>query len=142
VHGEIDLRFVDPPSTRHELVSDKTRAVIEQLLPGLPAKLEVGLRRVPDRGALRGIVFVLRSGLPWEFLPHEVFGCSGVTRWRRLRDWRQADLWNRLHRRCSSAYTARASWNGAGPRSTASPKLPKVGRRDGVEPDWQGLAGH
>ena len=34
--------------------------------------------------------FVLRTGLPWEWLPQEVFGVSGVTCWRRLRDWTQA----------------------------------------------------
>jgi transposase len=53
---------------------------------------------VPDRAALRGIIFVLKTGLPWEYLPQEM-GCgSGMTCWRRLRDWQHAGVWHRLHR--------------------------------------------
>jgi len=57
-----------------------------------------GRPRIPDRAALSGIIFVLRSGLPWEMLPQEM-GCgSGVTCWRRLRDWQKAGVWRKLHR--------------------------------------------
>jgi len=53
---------------------------------------------VPDRTALTGIIFVLKSGIPWEMLPQEM-GCgSGVTCWRRLRDWQEAGVWDALHR--------------------------------------------
>ena len=83
---------------RHELVTDEMWAVVEELLSEEPAKPKGGRPRVPDRDALRGIVFVLRSGVPWEMLPREVFGCSGMTCWRRLRDWQQAGVWDRLHR--------------------------------------------
>ena len=52
---------------------------------------------MPDRAALAGILFVLRSGIPWEMLPQEM-GCgSGMTCWRRLRDWQKAGVWDRLH---------------------------------------------
>jgi transposase len=54
--------------------------------------------RVPNRAALIGIVFVLKTGMPWEVLPKEM-GCgSGSTCWRRLRDWQEAGVWHRLHR--------------------------------------------
>jgi transposase len=57
----------------------------------------VGRSRDPDRLALEGIVYyVLRSGIPWNMLPKQ-FGCSGVTYWRRLRDWRKARGFERLH---------------------------------------------
>ena len=53
---------------------------------------------MPDRAALAGIVFVLKSGIPWEMLPTEM-GCgSGSTCWRRLRDWQEAGVWEKLHR--------------------------------------------
>jgi transposase len=81
-----------------ELVSDELWAIIEPLLPPEPPKPEGGRPRVEDRAALRGIVFVLKSGIPWEMLPQEM-GCgSGSTCWRRLRDWQQAGVWEELHR--------------------------------------------
>ncbi|KQP53617.1 hypothetical protein ASF41_23325 [Methylobacterium sp. Leaf111] len=52
---------------------------------------------IENRAALTGILFVLRSGLPWEMLPAEM-GCgSGLSCWRRLRDWQAAGVWSRLH---------------------------------------------
>ena len=51
-----------------------------------------------NRAALTGIVFVLKTGMPWEMLPKEM-GCgSGSTCWRRLRDWQEAGVWEELHR--------------------------------------------
>jgi transposase len=80
------------------LVSDALWAVIEPLLPPEPPKPRGGRPRVPDRAALTGILFVLRSGIPWEMLPQEM-GCgSGMTCWRRLRDWQQAGVWDKLQR--------------------------------------------
>ena len=80
------------------LVSDELWEVIAPLLPVEPPKPKGGRPRVPDRATLTGILFVLRSGIPWELLPQEM-GCgSGVTCWRRLRDWQHAGVWDRLHR--------------------------------------------
>ncbi len=80
------------------LIPDELWETIEPLLPPEPPKPKGGRPRVPDRACLTGIVFVLRSGLPWELLPQEL-GCgSGMTCWRRLRDWQAAGVWARLHR--------------------------------------------
>jgi transposase len=80
------------------LVSDELWNAIAPLLPSDRPKPKGGRPRVSDRAALTGIVFVLRTGIPWELLPPEM-GCgSGVTCWRRLRDWQQAGVWERLHR--------------------------------------------
>ncbi|WP_299846121.1 transposase, partial [uncultured Jannaschia sp.] len=62
---------------RHELVTDEMWAAVVPLRPEAPPKPKGGRPRVADRDALRGIVFVLRSGLSWEMLPREVFDCSG-----------------------------------------------------------------
>jgi transposase len=81
-----------------ELVSDELWEVLELLLPPESPKPQGGRPRVDDRAALTGIIFVLKSGIPWEMLPQEM-GCgSGVTCWRRLREWQEAGLWERLHR--------------------------------------------
>jgi transposase len=79
------------------LVSDALWREIAPLLPLEPPKPKGGRPRVPDRACLEGIVFVLRSGIPWEMLPQQM-GCgSGMTCWRRLRDWQEAGVWARLH---------------------------------------------
>ena len=79
------------------LVSDELWALVAPLLPPEPAKPKGGRPRISDRAALTGIIFVLKSGIPWEMLPQEL-GCgSGVTCWRRLRDWQEAGVWDRLH---------------------------------------------
>ncbi len=79
------------------LVGDELWALVAPLLPPEPPKPRGGRPRVADRAALTGIVFVLKSGIPWEMLPQEM-GCgSGVTCWRRLRDWQAAGVWDRLH---------------------------------------------
>ena len=77
------------------MVDDGFWELVEPLLLPEAGKPRGGRRRVPDRAALEGIVYVLRSGIPWRMLPEE-FGCSGVTCWRRLRDWQEAGVWHRL----------------------------------------------
>jgi transposase len=80
------------------LVSDELWEVIEPLLPPERPKPKGGRPPVANRAALTGIIFVLKTGIPWELLPQEM-GCgSGVTCWRRLRDWQEAGVWDRLHR--------------------------------------------
>src|SRR5437660_3664395 len=79
------------------LVSDELWAAIEPLLPEEAPKPKGGRPRIPDRAALTGILFVLMTGIPWEMLPPEM-GCgSGMTCWRRLRDWQDAGVWKELH---------------------------------------------
>jgi transposase len=81
-----------------ELVTDELWETIEPLLPPEPPKPQGGRPRIDDRAALTGIVFVLKSGIPWEMLPKEM-GCgSGMTCWRRLKEWHEAGVWERLHR--------------------------------------------
>lgn len=79
------------------LVSDELWAEVEPLLPPHAASPKGGRPRVPDRATLTGILFVLKSGIPWEMLPAEM-GCgSGMTCWRRLKEWHEAGVWQRLH---------------------------------------------
>jgi transposase len=71
---------------------------VEPLLPVVERRYRYpGRKRIPDRRALTGILFVLKTGIAWEDLPAEM-GCgSGMTCWRRLRDWNDAGVWTRLH---------------------------------------------
>jgi transposase len=78
------------------LLTDELWQRIEPLLPLEPPKPKGGRPRVPDRAALTGILFILRTGAQWEYLPQEM-GCGcGMTCWRRLRDWHKAGVWQRI----------------------------------------------
>ncbi|MGW4203246.1 IS5 family transposase [Streptomyces sp. NPDC004726] len=80
------------------IVPDELWARIEPLLPVVPRRADhPGRRRLDDRKVLSGILFVLYTGIPWEFLPQELGFGSGMTCWRRLRDWNDAGVWQRLH---------------------------------------------
>ncbi|MFD9977916.1 IS5 family transposase [Streptomyces sp. NPDC059017] len=69
------------------------------LLPPRPTRRHRHPGRLPvsDRAALAGIVYVLRKGVAYRDVPARLVGCSGVTNWRRLRDWTEAGVWRRLH---------------------------------------------
>jgi transposase len=82
-----------------ELLPDELWHEVEPLLPSHPAQPKGGRPPVDDRLCLRGLIFILRSGMAYQLLPSEVFGVSGSTCWRRLRDWTQAGVWPHLHRR-------------------------------------------
>ena len=84
-----------------EILSDELWEEIEPVLPPpKPRRVRYpGRKPIGHREALTGILFVLRSGIPWELLPQEM-GCgSGMTCWRRLRDWQAAGVWQKLHER-------------------------------------------
>jgi transposase len=80
------------------LVTDELWVVVEPLLPKRRLHREGGRPWVDDRAVLTGILFVLRGGSPSRMLPPEM-GCgSGVTCWRRLREWQRRGVWKKLHR--------------------------------------------
>ncbi|WP_398860995.1 IS5 family transposase [Streptomyces noursei] len=83
--------------SRPWIVSDELWALVEPLLPKPGLKLVEGRPRVPDRQALCGILFVLHTGIQWEYLPQELGFGSGMTCWRRLAAWNEAGVWDRLH---------------------------------------------
>ena len=80
------------------IVSDALWARLEPLLPPRQRRFRFpGRKPLDDRLVLQGILFVLHTGIGWEHLPQELGFGSGMTAWRRLHDWQQAGVWQRLH---------------------------------------------
>jgi transposase len=79
-----------------ELLPDELWNEIQPLLPAHPISSKGGRPPADDRLCLRALIFILRSGMAYNLLPTEVFGVSGVTAWRRLRDWTRAGIWQQL----------------------------------------------
>ena len=129
------------------LLTDELWEVIAPLLSAEPAKPKGGRpRAITNRAALTGILFVLRTGIPWEMLPQEM-GCgSGMTCWRRLRDWQQAGVWHRLHQTLLNRLGerdgmdwSRASVDSATVRAKGAAKRPARIRRIAANPARNGM---
>src|SRR5438477_4162476 len=93
------------------LVSDALWARIEPLLPRPKTRRRryPGRKPLDRRKVLAGIIFVLKTGIPWEDLPQEM-GCGcGMTWWNRLRDWQAAGVWDQLHQ-VLLAHLRQADW--------------------------------
>src|ERR671914_105592 len=123
------------------LLSDELWERIVPLLPPEKEKPKGGRPRVPDRAALTGILFVLRSGIPWEMLPPEM-GCgSGMTCWRRLQEWQRAGVWERLHQVLLEELGRGGDIDWSRAAVDSATVAAKKGRCDGSQPDGQGQTG-
>lgn len=83
-----------------ELLPESLWLEVEPMLPpkSMPS-LKGGRPGVSNRDALKGILFVLRFGVPWQALPKDLFGVSGSSCWRRFSEWTRLGVWPELHRR-------------------------------------------
>src|SRR5437667_6968270 len=79
-------------------LDDELWKLIEPLLPVRKRRFHhPGRKRLDDRRTLAGILFVLRTGIAWQQLPQELGYGSGMTCWRRLKEWQQAGVFQALH---------------------------------------------
>jgi transposase len=78
------------------ILPEELWTLVEPLLPPDKPPKSNGRPAISNRAALTGILFVLRTGIPWEYLPREM-GCGcGMTCWRRLRDWQTMGVWQHV----------------------------------------------
>ena len=78
------------------LLPDELWELVEPLLPRHESSPKGGHPRLGDRVCLTGLLFVLKTGIPWEDFPQEM-GCCGMTLLNRLREWQKAGVWQRVH---------------------------------------------
>src|SRR5918997_6723048 len=105
------------------LVTDELWAVVGPLLPRRRAQPRGGRPWVDDRATLNGVLYVLRTGVAWRHVPTELGWGSGVTCWRRLREWQRRGVWKRLHRAMLDQLAAadRIDWSRAALDSRSLP---------------------
>lgn len=91
------------------LVSDELWERVEPLLPKRRNRHRrfAGRKPADDRKAFEGIVFALRTGVPWATLPATPLWPSGITCWRRLIQWHRLGVWKRLFESMLNALQAR-----------------------------------
>ncbi|MDQ3809572.1 MAG: IS5 family transposase [Chloroflexota bacterium] len=127
---------------RRELVSEDLWEAIEPWLPPERAEVRGGPPRVPNRAALGGIIYVLRHGLRWRDLPQELGYGSGVTCWRRLRQWQALGICANVHRTVLNwlGDLGAIDWTRASLDST-SVRAKRGGEHTGPNPTDRGKAG-
>src|SRR5881394_648453 len=87
-----------PVAAKPWVVSDELWGRIGPLLPRVERRFRYpGRKRLPDRQALQGILFVLYTGIAWRHLPLELGFGGGSTCYRRMVEWERAGVWERLH---------------------------------------------
>src|SRR3954452_16958900 len=117
------------------IVSDELWGLVEPLLPVKERRFRYpGRKRLPDRLALQGILFVLQTGISWPHLPLELGFGSGVTCWRRMDEWQKAVSGSGCTRCCSRVCVRRVRSSGRARLLTAATCRRKRGLRDGPEP--------
>lgn len=80
------------------IVSDAFWSRVERVLPKKERRFRYpGRKRLDDRAALQGILFVLHTGMAWRHLPLELGFGSGSTCYRRMVEWQDAGVWEQLH---------------------------------------------
>jgi transposase len=129
------------------LVSDELWSRIEPLLPPEPEPSPKGGRpRVTHRQALGGIVFVLKTGIPWQSLPSEMNCGSGSTCWRRFSEWTELSVWSKLHAlllaqlgQAGAINLERAVIDSASVRAVFGGRTPAPIRRTGRKPVASGI---
>jgi transposase len=112
------------------IVSDELWERIEPLLPKRERRFRYpGRKRLPDRQALQGILFVLHTGIAWRHLPLELGFGGGSTCYRRLNDWQRAGVWERLHAQLLSELRAAGEIEWGVGCVNSVPAAKSVGRR-------------
>ncbi len=119
-----------------EILPSELWKKIEPVIAEMDPQSRTGRPRVPDRDALRGILFVLKAGIQWEFLPQEM-GCgSGMTCWRRLKRWHELGVWDRVHRLLLDELqeAGKLDWSRASLDASSLPAKRGAQRRGRIQP--------
>jgi transposase len=123
------------------VVSDELWEWVKPLLPKKERRFRYpGRKRLPDREALCGILFVLHTGIAWRHLPVELGFGSGSTCWRRLDEWQKAGVWEELHALLLSELSAAGEIEWSRAIADSSNVQAKKGAPKRARAPWTGAA--
>jgi AcrR family transcriptional regulator len=91
-----DHNVLTGPTGWTPLIGDEHWNRVQKVLPPSPQQRRPGRPAASDRDILEGILHILTSGIPWAQLPQHRFHVSGVTCWRRHRQWTRSGDWDRI----------------------------------------------
>jgi transposase len=80
-----------------QLVTDELWQQFEPLIPKHLKSPRGGRPRADDRQCLEGLVYVLRTGVPWHLFPDKQFGISKSTCFNRLCEWTKHGVFAQAH---------------------------------------------
>ena len=80
-----------------QLVTDDLWRQFQPLIPNHPKSPQGGRPRADDRQCLEGIVYVLRTGVPWHLFPDKQFGVSKSTCFDRFSEWSRCGVFRQAH---------------------------------------------
>jgi transposase len=80
-----------PSKRREQELLDRMWERVRPLLPPQPPHPKGGRPFADDKDCFAGIVYQLRNAIRWNAMPDSF--PSGVTCWRRHRDWTAAGVW-------------------------------------------------
>lgn len=83
-----------PSKPREQELLDRQSERVAPLLSPRPPHPKGGRPWVGDKACFAGTVYVPRNAIRWNAMPREF--PSGVTRWRRFRDWTVSGIWPRV----------------------------------------------
>ena len=83
-----------PSRRRERQLLDAMWERVRPLLPARSPSPKGGRPFADDKACFAGVVYALRNGIRWNDMPDQF--PSGVTCWRRHRDWTAAGVWDRV----------------------------------------------
>ena len=102
-------------------LSDSQWVLIADLFPHPPVSRKGGRPRIPPRECLEGVIFIMRTGCGWDYLPN--WYPSPATCWRRLDEWTRTGIFEKAWHRLLGKLDAlkQIQWNECMADATFSP---------------------
>lgn len=80
----------------HRYVTDSLWSKVAVHLPPDRPSPRTARPHLPNRAAMEGILYALLEDVGWLKLPRTLTGVTGSSVWRRLRQWQDTGIWDKV----------------------------------------------